>query len=104
MALIQNYYKLWFESFRLEYTAGHTSAIQLKLILSQNLPQEIAAECKSRNIDPFGLLTECSTDLFTKYPAGTKFLLKAKLTDKEGSKPFFYSYYRWKPIETKSPS
>lgn len=104
MALNQNYYELWFESFRLKYTAGHISEIQLKLVPGQSLPQEISTECKSRDVDPFILLAECNTDLFTMHPVGTKFLLKAKLTDREGSKPFFYNYYRWQPIEVERPS
>jgi len=103
MALDQNYYKLWFESFRLTNTSGHKSEVQLKLISSQALPNEIKNECSKRSIDPYKLLTECNKKLFNDYTVGTKFLLKAKLTDREGEGHFFYNYYGWKPLKTVSP-
>lgn len=101
MALNQNYYQLWFESFRLSNTSGHINAIQLKLVAGQNLPQEILKECKSRAVDPFTLLTACNEKLLTNYPVDTKFLLKAKLNDREGGGLFFYNYFGWEPIEVK---
>jgi len=104
MALDQNYYPLWFKSFRLKHTSGHTSEIQLKLVAGQNLPHEISRECSRRSVDPFSLLTECSKKLFNDYPVDTKFLIKTKLTDREGEGLFFYNYYGWKPIEIKRPS
>lgn len=104
MALEQNYYDLWFVSFRLRQISGHNSEIQLKLAEGQALPHEIESECNSRSANPFELLTECSKKLFTDYPVGTKFLLKAKLTDRESGGLFFYSYYRWQPIEVERPS
>jgi hypothetical protein len=45
------------------------------------------------------LLTDCSKKLFNNYAEGTKFKLKAKLTDGEGEGPFLYSYFGWKPLE-----
>ena len=99
MALQQNYYPLWFKSFRLPNTSGHRNAIQLSLKQKQTLPLEIVAECKARNQKPTDLLTECKRDYFTKFPEGTKFLLKAKLTDREGRTLFFYSSYRWKALK-----
>ena len=41
MALDQNYYSLWFESFRLASTSGHRDPIQIKLIPGQNIPIEM---------------------------------------------------------------
>lgn len=38
---------------------------------------------------------ECSKELSRDYPVGTRFRIKAKLTDREGSGDFLYSYYRW---------
>lgn len=29
------------------------------------------------------------------YPLGTKFKIRAKITDREGGKPFLYSHYSW---------
>lgn len=40
------------------------------------------------------LKVECSTDLLNKHPIGTKFRIRAKLTDMQGT-PFVYSYYGW---------
>ncbi len=40
------------------------------------------------------LKVECSLDLLNKYPLGTKFRIRAKLTDMQGT-PFVYSYFGW---------
>lgn len=40
------------------------------------------------------LHVECSKSLITKYPLGTRFKIRAKLTDMEGT-PFIYSYFGW---------
>ena len=40
------------------------------------------------------LKVECSMNLITKYPLGTKFRIKAKLTDMQGT-PFVYSHFSW---------
>lgn len=103
MALEQDYYSLWFESFRLLNTSGHIDPVQLRLKTGQKIPSEIEAECKRRGVDPHDLLTECKKDYMRKYPVGTKFHLKAKLTDKENGGMFFYSYFGWKPYEIVVP-
>lgn len=38
---------------------------------------------------------ECSKSLSRDHPVGTKFRLRAKITDREGSRPFLYSYFGW---------
>jgi hypothetical protein len=103
MALKQEYHTLWFSSFRLASTSGHKDPIQLKLVVGQELPMVIVEKCRERSVDPFALLTECSKDLFYNYPVGTRFLLKVKLTDKEGSGLFFYTSYKWQPVEIATP-
>lgn len=49
-----------------------------------------------------GLLTtlhvECSKKLSRDYPVGTKFRIRAKLTDREGGGEYLYSNFRW-PVE-----
>jgi hypothetical protein len=40
------------------------------------------------------LNVECSKKLTTRYPIGTRFLIRAKLTDMQGV-PFLYSYFGW---------
>ncbi len=45
---------------------------------------------------PTSLHVECSKKLSKDYPVGTKFRIRAKLTDREGGGEYLYSYYRWK--------
>ena len=45
---------------------------------------------------PPGLRVECSKSLSRDYPVGTKFRIKAKLTDREDHGEFLYSYFGWK--------
>lgn len=40
------------------------------------------------------LNVECSKELIESYPLGTRFRIRAKLTDMQGS-PFLYSYFGW---------
>jgi hypothetical protein len=103
MALEQDYYPLWFESFELSKTSGHRDKIGLCLRKGQELPEEIEDECSDKGLNPFELLTECSRSLFYDYPVGTEFLLKTKLTDKEGGGTFFYTHYTWAPLEIVKP-
>jgi hypothetical protein len=42
------------------------------------------------------LQVECSRKLVRNYPVGTKFRIRAKLTDREGSGPYLYSHFKWK--------
>lgn len=41
------------------------------------------------------LRVECSKALSRNYPVGTRFLIKGKLTDMQGT-PFLYSSWQWK--------
>jgi hypothetical protein len=41
------------------------------------------------------LNVECSKSMREKHPAGTKFLIWAKLTTAEHGVPFLYSSYKW---------
>ncbi|WP_316016070.1 hypothetical protein [Roseobacter sp. HKCCA0434] len=45
---------------------------------------------------PTDLHVECSKKLSKDYPVGTRFRIRAKLTDREGSGDFLYSYFGWK--------
>ena len=45
---------------------------------------------------PRGMRVECSKVLIRDFPVGTRFRIKAKLTDKEGGGEFLYSYFGWK--------
>lgn len=41
------------------------------------------------------MFVECSKRLVTDYPIGTRFRIKAKITNREGGTPFIYSHYSW---------
>lgn len=41
------------------------------------------------------MFVQCNKKLSEDYPVGTKFRLKAKITDREGGTPFIYSNYKW---------
>lgn len=38
---------------------------------------------------------ECSSSMRKNHPVGTKFIVDAKITDKEGGTPFLYSSFKW---------
>lgn len=40
-----------------------------------------------------GIRVECYKKLSKDYPVGTRFKIRAKLTDKEGGSEFLYSYF-----------
>jgi hypothetical protein len=44
---------------------------------------------------PIGIHVECSKKLSTDYPLGTRFRIRARLTDREGGGQFLYSYFGW---------
>lgn len=54
---------------------------------------------------PTNLKVECSREINRDFPVGTRFRLKVKLTDKQGSAPFLYSSYKWpfKVVTSSSP-
>jgi hypothetical protein len=47
---------------------------------------------------PATMDVECSRTMRKAYPIGTRFRIYAKVTDREGGKPFLYSHYDW-PFE-----
>lgn len=42
------------------------------------------------------LHVECSKSLVRDHPVGTRFRIRAKLTDREGGGEYLYSYFGWK--------
>jgi len=46
---------------------------------------------------------ECSKKMRYDFPVGTRHLVKAKLTDREGGKPYLLMHHTWVPIRTILP-
>jgi len=69
------------ESFLPKNTSGLHGLIHIRPAPNQIYPQN--------------LFVECSKDLVNKYPVGTRFRIKVKLTNKEGGRDFLYSYHGW---------
>jgi len=38
---------------------------------------------------------ECSSSMRKNHPVGTKFIVEAKITDREGGAPFLYTSFKW---------
>jgi hypothetical protein len=38
---------------------------------------------------------ECAKELSNDFPLGTQFRIQAKITSRNGGKPFIYSHYKW---------
>jgi hypothetical protein len=69
------------ESFRPDSTAGLHGEIHVRPISGQGLDTT--------------MFVECSKELVRNYEVGTRFRIRAKITDKEGGRPFLYSYFGW---------
>jgi hypothetical protein len=52
---------------------------------------------------PNGIQVECAKSLSRAFPVGTRFKIRAKLTDKEGGGEFLYSNFGWKPVVLGKP-
>jgi len=78
------------ESFITKDTTGRHGLIHIRPIPGQ---------------EPFmtNMFVECSKELTNEhvYSIGTKFRIKAKITNKEGGTPYIYSHYTWNFIVLK---
>ncbi|SED74260.1 hypothetical protein SAMN02787142_3738 [Burkholderia sp. WP9] len=84
MALDTHYEYVIVESFVPVETTGLHGAIHIRPAADQKYPQTIHVECSKK--------------LSRDYPVGTRFKIRAKLTDREGGGQYLYSSYRW-PVE-----
>lgn len=72
------------ESFVPANTSGLHGSVHIRPVAGQDISTTLHVECSKR--------------LSVDYPVGTKFRLRAKLTDREGGGEYLYSYPRW-PVE-----
>ena len=79
------YFDVIVESYRPASTAGLHGPIHIRPIEGQSFPTHLRVECSMELVDP------------AKYPVGTRFKIRAKLTDRLGSGEFLYSYFGWVP-------
>ena len=80
-----DYKEVIVETFNPTSTSGLHGAVHVRPAPDQPFPQT--------------MLVECSHRLITDYPVGTRFRIRAKITDEEGGRPFLYSYHGW-PFES----
>lgn len=82
MAQDNRYDNVLVESFIPNDASGKHGKVHVRPVSGDKYSPEIAVECSKK--------------LSRNYPVGTKFMLQAKLTDREGGGEYLYSYYRWK--------
>jgi hypothetical protein len=78
----ESYQTVLVESYTPKSSAGFRAGIHIRPCRGQGFPATMHVEC--------------SKSLSRNYPEGTVFRIKAKLTDREGSGDFLYSYFGWK--------
>ena len=81
MAKNTAYEYLVVESYREQRTSGLHGKIHLRPIEGQNYPTSLRAEGNK--------------SMTSDYPVGTKFKIRAKLTDRQGSGDYLYTSYKW---------
>lgn len=72
------------------------------IVVESFIPENVAGLHGTVHIRPVhggdfssALHVECSKALSEKYPIGTRFKIRAKLTDREGGGEYLYSHYKW---------
>ena len=70
------------ESYCPTKTSGLHGKVHIRPCVGQGYPQSMHVECAKK-------LTE-------DYPVGTRFRIRAKLTDREGGGEYLYSYFGWR--------
>lgn len=71
------------ESYKPASTAGLHGEVHIRPVDGQGLDTNMRVECSKELSDT------------NKFPLGSKFKIKAKVTSREGGTPFLYSSYKW---------
>jgi len=80
MADLSHYHQVTVETYE-AVKRGKSSRIHVRPIEGQEFPTSMDVEC--------------SRKMRMRYPVGTRFRIYAKVTSREGGKPFLYSRYDW---------
>jgi hypothetical protein len=81
----ESYFDVIVESYRPVSPAGLHGPIHIQPIEGQCFPTHLRVKCNKDLVNP------------AKYPEGTRFKIRAKLTDRLGRGEFLYSYFGWAP-------
>lgn len=84
MAIDGEYHEVIVESFCPEDHSGRHGHIHIRPLSGQRFATHLFVEYSKSLMDP------------AVYPVGTKFKIRAKLTDRQGGTKFLYSHYSWK--------
>lgn len=84
MALNGPYHIIIVESFYPASTAGLHGPVHIRPAEHQVFPQHLMVECPKVLVNT------------NRFPVGTKFRLKVKLTNRHGSGEYLYNSYHWK--------
>lgn len=79
----EGYRPLVVESYR-ESGLGPHGDVHIRPVPGQWAPENLRVECAKRLSD------------LSRYKLGTRFVIRAKLTDREGGGEFVYSYFGWR--------
>ncbi len=47
-----------------------------------------------QGLDP-SMRVECSSSMRERYPVGTVFIVRARVTNRDGGQPFLYTHFNW---------
>ncbi|PWF48301.1 hypothetical protein [Massilia glaciei] len=70
---------------------ARSGALRIRPMAGQAFAPSLSVQCSRNMVDP------------ALYPAGTRFLLSAKLTDRQGGPPFLYAYHG-DPVHVLTPA
>ena len=79
----ENYHSIEVESYRESQTGGLHGAVHIRPTKGGIYPQDVRVECPREMRDT------------SRFPLGTVFRVRAKLTDRQGGGSFLYSHHSW---------
>lgn len=83
MAKLKIYHDVIVESYKPSNTSGLHGSVHIRPVAGQGYSPDLHVSCNKK--------------LSTKYPVGTKFKIRATLTDREDGGEFLFSYHKWEP-------